>query len=45
MERSLEVVVAMLGVLKAGAAYLPLEPTYPPDRLQFMIQDAAVALF
>src|SRR3954469_10596692 len=33
-------VVAMLGILKAGAAYLPLDPTYPQDRRQYMIDDA-----
>lgn len=40
MERSLEMVVGLLGILKAGAAYLPLEPTYPTQRLAFMLEDA-----
>jgi len=40
MERSLEMVVALLGILKAGGAYVPLDPTYPRDRLEYMIQDA-----
>jgi amino acid adenylation domain-containing protein len=40
MERSLEMVIALLGILKAGGAYLPLDPEYPPDRLAYMLQDA-----
>jgi amino acid adenylation domain-containing protein/non-ribosomal peptide synthase protein (TIGR01720 family) len=40
MERSLEMVVALLGIMKAGGAYLPLDPAYPEERLQFMIDDA-----
>ena len=40
MERSLELVVALLGVLKAGGAYVPLEPDFPPQRLAFMLEDA-----
>jgi len=39
-ERSLEMVVALYGVLKAGAGYLPLEPDDPPDRLAFFLSDA-----
>jgi amino acid adenylation domain-containing protein len=39
-ERSLEMVVALYGVLKAGAAYLPLEPSDPHERLTFLIDDA-----
>ena len=41
MERSIQMVVSLLGTLKAGAAYLPLDPDYPRDRLAFMVQDAA----
>lgn len=44
IERSLEMVVALLGVLKAGAAYLPLEPNAPPARLQFILERANAAL-
>jgi surfactin family lipopeptide synthetase C len=41
MERSLELVIALLGVLKAGAAYVPVDPSYPTDRIRFMLADAA----
>ncbi|BAT54991.1 amino acid adenylation domain-containing protein [Nostoc sp. NIES-3756] len=39
MERSLEMIVAILGVLKAGGAYVPLDPAYPPERLAFILED------
>ncbi|HEX8694770.1 MAG TPA: non-ribosomal peptide synthase/polyketide synthase, partial [Longimicrobium sp.] len=42
LERSLELVVGLLGVLKAGAAYLPLEVEYPPERVSYMLADSAV---
>ncbi len=42
--RSLDQVVALLATLKAGAAYLPLDPHYPADRLQFMLADAGLRL-
>ncbi|MBJ7296900.1 MAG: amino acid adenylation domain-containing protein [Dolichospermum sp.] len=44
MERSLEMVVALLAILKAGAAYVPIDPSYPPDRLAYMLADAQVYL-
>ena len=39
LERSLDLVVAVLGILKAGGAYAPLDPGYPKERLAFMLQD------
>jgi amino acid adenylation domain-containing protein len=44
MPRSIEMVVALLGTLKAGAAYLPLDPNYPPRRLAYMLNDSRAAL-
>ncbi|WP_406447264.1 amino acid adenylation domain-containing protein [Streptomyces sp. NBC_00876] len=44
LERGADMVVSVLAVLKAGAAYLPLDPGYPAGRLQFMVQDAEPAL-
>jgi amino acid adenylation domain-containing protein len=41
VERSFEMMVAILGVLKTGAAYVPLDPTYPRERIAFMIHDTA----
>src|SRR5579872_3617393 len=40
LERSLEMLIGILGVLKAGAAYVPLDPSYPPGRLAFLIADS-----
>ena len=40
MERSLEMVIAIYGTLKAGAAYVPIDPDYPSDRIAFMLEDA-----
>ncbi|HEY0602499.1 MAG TPA: amino acid adenylation domain-containing protein [Herpetosiphonaceae bacterium] len=42
VERSLELVIGLLGILKAGCAYVPIDPSYPRERLQFLIQDAQV---
>ncbi|MEM7344748.1 MAG: amino acid adenylation domain-containing protein, partial [Chloroflexota bacterium] len=44
VDRSLEMIVGILGILKAGAAYLPLDPTYPVDRLNFMLTNARVTI-
>ncbi|MFH8447579.1 amino acid adenylation domain-containing protein, partial [Streptomyces sp. NPDC018026] len=41
MERGVDLVVALLGVLKAGGAYLPVDPAYPAERMTFMLEDAA----
>ncbi|CAD5108459.1 non-ribosomal peptide synthetase [Zestomonas carbonaria] len=43
-DRSIDMLVGILGVLKAGAAYLPLEPDQPQERLDFMLADSAVRL-
>ncbi|MDQ3917453.1 MAG: AMP-binding protein, partial [Acidobacteriota bacterium] len=44
VERTPEMVVGLLGIMKAGAAYVPLDPTHPPQRLGFMLEDAGARL-
>ncbi|MDP2384497.1 MAG: amino acid adenylation domain-containing protein [Nitrospirota bacterium] len=44
LERSLEMVVGMLGILKAGAAYVPLDPDYTEERLAFMVRDSQLTV-
>jgi len=44
VERSFDMVVGVLGIHKAGGAYLPLDPGYPAERLHFMLQDSRVSL-
>jgi natural product biosynthesis luciferase-like monooxygenase protein len=44
VERGLSLVIACLGVLKAGGAYLPLDPSYPAERLNFMLADSGVTV-
>ena len=42
MDRSLELMVALIGIWKAGAAYLPLDPFYPKERIDFILKEAGV---
>src|ERR1700693_3220225 len=44
VDRSLEMVVGMLGILKSGAAYVPIDASYPQERIAFMLADAGATL-
>ena len=44
MQRSVDMVVALLAVLKAGGAYVPLDPQYPPERLKWMLEDSGITV-
>ncbi len=44
VERGIDMIVAQVAILKSGAAYVPLDPAYPADRLAYMAQDAGLAL-
>ncbi len=44
LERSIDLVVAILGVLKAGGAYIPLDPSFPPKRMSYILEDAQAPL-
>ena len=44
MQRSAETIVALLAILKAGGVYLPLDPAYPSERLEYMVKDAGAVL-
>ena len=43
LKRSIDMLVGLLGVLKAGGAYLPLDPSFPAERLAFMVEDSGAA--
>ncbi|MHB9026168.1 MAG: amino acid adenylation domain-containing protein [Armatimonadota bacterium] len=42
LERSVEMIIALLGILKAGGAYVPLDPAYPRERLAFLVEDVGM---
>jgi amino acid adenylation domain-containing protein len=44
LNRSLNMIVGLLGILKAGGTYIPLDPSYPADRLSYMLQDSKLSL-
>ncbi|MBP0020803.1 MAG: amino acid adenylation domain-containing protein [Cyanobacteria bacterium SBLK] len=44
LDRSLEMLVGLWGILKAGGTYVPLDPAYPPDRLAYMARDAQISV-
>ncbi|MFB2976514.1 amino acid adenylation domain-containing protein [Microseira sp. BLCC-F43] len=44
VERSLEMLIALLAILKAGAAYVPLDPAYPQERIAYILEDAQISL-
>ena len=43
-DRSTEMIIGLVGILKSGAAYLPLDPNYPADRIEYMIQDSEASI-
>ncbi len=44
VERSLEMIIGVLGILKAGAAYVPIDPNYPQERIGFMLEDSGTSV-
>jgi amino acid adenylation domain-containing protein len=44
IERSIEMVIALLGILKAGGAYVPIDPSYPQERLAYILEDSQIAV-
>lgn len=44
VDRSIEMVIALLAILKAGAAYIPIDPEYPKDRIEYMLENSSARL-
>jgi len=44
VERSLEMIIGVLGILKAGAAYVPIDPNYPQERIELMLEDSGISV-
>jgi non-ribosomal peptide synthetase component F len=44
IDRSVEMVVSILAILKTGAAYVPIDPAYPEERIRFMLQDTGASI-
>jgi tyrocidine synthetase-3 len=44
MERSIDMVIGILGILKSGSAYMPIDPDYPPERINYMLKDSNVGI-
>ena len=44
LDRSPEMIISLLGILKSGAAYVPLDPEYPKDRIEFMLEDSSAKI-
>ena len=44
VDRSIAMIISILGVLKAGGAYLPIDPGYPPDRIKYMLEDSSASV-
>ncbi|MBL0343528.1 MAG: AMP-binding protein [Bacteroidetes bacterium] len=42
VERSIDLVVGVLGILKSGAAYVPFDPAYPSDRIEYMLKESGI---
>ena len=44
VDRSPEMIISLLAILKSGAAYVPLDPDYPKDRIEFMLEDSSAKI-